>query len=297
MIEKIPVLNKPSWIRGKLSLDDNYSKVKDLLKEKNIKSVCIEATCPNKGECWQARHVTFMILGDICTRGCKFCDVAGGEPNPPDALEPERIAAAIKELGMEYVVITSVSRDDLKDSGAGHFLKVVDKIKEKNPDIMVELLIPDFRCDTKLLRKIAFSGVKVVGHNIEIPEVLYDRVRTKAVYKRSLNVLKVLSDIRNEGADILVKSSIILGLGENEKDIFHMLEDLKDCGVDIVYLGQYLSPSGAHWPVHKYYTPEEFEFFEKETSKMGFKAICSGVMVRSSYRAREFYLKAKSCVS
>jgi len=288
------LLKRPKWIRGRVSLDENFSKVQNLLKANNIKSVCVEATCPNKGECWQARHVTFMILGDICTRGCKFCDVKCGRPLLPDREEPGRIAAAVEELEMEYVVITSVSRDDLEDKGAGHFVETVEEIKKRTPHVKIELLIPDFDCKTELLEKVAFSQVEVVGHNIEMPENLYPEIRPGADYKKSLKVLKKLKRIKNKGANILVKSSIILGLGENVKDIFYTVKDLEESGVDIVYLGQYLSPSHESWPVQKYYTPKEFNFFEEETIKIGFRAVCSGVMVRSSYLAHRFYLKAKA---
>ena len=287
------LLARPDWIRAKVSWDRNFGEVRDLLKELDLNSVCVEAACPNRGECWEARHVTFMILGNVCGRGCRFCNISGGSPDTPDPAEPRNVAAAVKKLGAKYIVITSVTRDDLKDKGAGHFTRTITEIKTKIPDIPVELLIPDLGGDPGLVRKIAFSSAEVIGHNIEMPEALYADIRPKADYRRSLDVLNILNTLKKEGADILVKSSIIVGLGETGEDVSRTLRDLKAAGTDIVYIGQYLAPSAKAWPVRKYYSPEEFKFFEEEAGRMGFGAVCAGPMVRSSYRAYEAY---RTCI-
>lgn len=262
------------------------------MRDLNLKSICTSAACPNRGECWEKRHVTFMILGNICTRFCRFCNITGGVPeDAPDPKEPENISLAVKELGIKYVVITSVTRDDLSDKGAGQFLMTVKAIKSKNADVLVEILIPDFGADELFLSEMVFSGADVIGHNIEIPAALYPEVRPGADYTRSLKVLNVL---KRTAGNIPIKSSIITGLGETEKDILLTMEDLKGAGVDIVYIGQYLSPSPDHWTVRKYYGPSEFHFLRKKAREMGFKAVLSGPMVRSSYRAYDSYLKCKS---
>lgn len=292
-IKKGKSVKKPDWIRGKFSFGENYEKVKGVLKELDLNTVCDEAACPNKGECWDEGHATFMILGDICTRKCLFCNVSEGEMDEPDTDEGVRIARAVKDLGIKYAVITSVTRDDLDDRGAEHFVKTVKELKKSSPDVFVELLIPDFDADEELLRKVASSGAEVIGHNVEMPEGMYPAVRPRSDYQRSMNVLKILSQMKTEGAKILIKSSLIIGLGEGKRDIIRTLEDLEGRGVDIVYIGQYLSPTGDHWPVNKYYTPEEFKSFEEKALKMGFSAVCSGPMVRSSYRAYQTYLAAK----
>jgi lipoic acid synthetase len=285
---------RPPWIRGKLSWDPKWEKVRALMDRLKLNSVCVEAACPNRGECWDKEHVTFMILGDICTRRCLFCNVKEGSPEPVEPSEPEKVAQAVKELGTKYVVITSVTRDDLPDEGAGHFVNTVREIRTVSEDMLVELLIPDLGGDEDLLRKIAFSGADVIGHNIEMPEALYGKIRPRSGYSRSLEVLKKLGQMRDEGAGISVKSSIMLGLGETDKDILKTLKDLKGAGVDIVYIGQYLSPSKEHWPCARYYTPDEFTFWENKAKELGFRAVLAGPMVRSSYRAREAYIAASA---
>lgn len=260
-----------------------------LSRELGLNSVCVEASCPNKGECWKEKHITFMILGNICTRSCSFCNITSLNPGKPEADEPERVAKAIEKLGIKYTVITSVTRDDLADKGASHFVKTVSAVKERTPDVKVELLIPDIDADPELLGRIAFSGAEVIGHNIEMPEKLYTEIRPDSYYGSSLGALKVLSRMRDAGAGMLVKTSIMLGLGEEKRDIYKTLEDLKRAKVDIVYLGQYLNPSDQHWPVKKYYEPAEFVRIAEYAENMGFKTVLSGPMVRSSYRAMQSY--------
>lgn len=278
--------NKPDWIRGKVSWSDELKEVRETLAELDLHTVCEEASCPNVGECWKERHATFIILGDICTRGCLFCDVTSGSPESADPGEPERIARAVERLGIKYAVITSVTRDDLEDKGAEHFVRTVKAIRKRTPNTVVELLIPDMDADQDLLLKVASSGAKVIGHNIEMPEKLYPAIRPKADYQKSLEVLRKLSHIKEAGNDIIVKSSIMLGLSEEEGDIEACMKDLKGAGVDILYIGQYLNPTKEHWPVDKFYTPEEFVILEQKAIQMGFKSVCSGPMVRTSYHAQ-----------
>ncbi|MFH1395227.1 MAG: lipoyl synthase [Candidatus Omnitrophota bacterium] len=273
----------PPWIRGRISVNKNFLTIQNLLQKKNLNTVCVEAACPNKGECWGARHVTFMILGKNCTRKCLFCNVAGGIPEKIDFQETKRIADALKEISAKYVVITSVTRDDLPDRGVDQFLNMVKEIKSAMPKTKIELLIPDFDAKKTFLNKIAFSGAEIIGHNIEMPRALYPIIRPEADYNVSIKAIKLLNQAKNEGAPILVKSSIMVGLGETKDDVFETFKNLKNAGIDILYIGQYLSPSPKHWPVKKYYTPEEFKFFEKKAYEMGFSAVCSGPLVRSSY--------------
>lgn len=267
--------------------------VGEVLRRLSLNSVCVDAACPNKLECWGKRHVTFMILGRNCTRACSFCNVKGNIPDVVDTSESRSIAQAVSELTMGYIVITSVTRDDLADKGAGQFVATVGEIKADASETLVELLIPDMDADPGLLKRIAFSGAEVIGHNIEMPESLYPLVRPEASYARSIQTLTLL---REYSPDIPVKSSIIIGLGETKEEIIRTIRDLKDAGVDILYIGQYLSPSRDHWPVKKYYTPEEFQMFEQEAGNIGFKVVRSAPLVRSSYKAHESYLayKAKS---
>ncbi len=282
-------MKTPSWIRGKVSWDESFNAVKELTEELSLNSVCVSAACPNKGECWEKKHITFMILGDVCTRACRFCNIGDDNPRKVDPTEPKRIAEAVQKLGAKYVVITSVTRDDLPDQGAEQFASTVSSIKKSNTDTLVELLIPDFNGSEELLDRIVLSGADVIGHNIEMPRSLYKDVRPRADYDRSIKVLKFLS----KGGNKPVKSSIMVGLGEKEEDIYKTLEDLKCAGVSILYIGQYLRPTKDHCPVKKYYTLQEFSSLEDVAKNMGFKAVLSGPMVRSSYRAFEAY---KKCV-
>jgi len=233
--------------------------------------------------------VTFMLLGNLCTRKCRFCDVPAGIPGNPDPLEPFKIAQAVSTLNLRYVVITSVTRDDLDDRGAGQFIKVTEKIKEINPETLVEFLIPDLDADYNLLNDISFCGASVIGHNIEMPERLYRYMRPGSDYKRSLKTLSVLRKISRLS---IVKSSIMVGVGETTGEIEETVRDLKTAGVDVLYVGQYLSPSKKHWSVKKFYTPGEFYDIKNMALDIGIKVIRSGPMVRSSYKAYESYLES-----
>ncbi len=284
---------RPSWIRGKVSWSKTYEAVKDLLHHKKVKTVCVEARCPNKGDCWDNKHVTFMLLGDICTRACRFCNVLKGEGADIDCNESSRIAEAVEALGKWYVVVTSVTRDDIADGGAAEFVKTVKEIKKTSPETVVELLIPDFKGDRDALQMVLSSGAEVIGHNIEMPKILYKEVRPSSNYDVSLGVLQTLNELRSGNPELLLKSSMILGLGEEEKDIYETMEDLMRAGTDILYLGQYLNPTPVAFPVKRFYTPEEFGKLKEKAEDMGFKAVESGPMVRSSYNAHDAYTRAK----
>jgi len=272
-------------------MDEAHAEVRALVHKLGLNTVCAEASCPNRGECWGDKHVTFIILGQMCSRGCLFCDVAAGLPEPTDSAEPRRVAEAVKELGMRYAVITSVTRDDLDDGGAGQFVRTAEEIGGLSSEVRVEFLIPDFGGEKDLIRAAAFSGAVVVGHNMEMPESLYGKIRPDSVYRRSLDTLRGLSTARDDGARIFVKSSMMLGMGETAGEVRNAVKEIKGAGVDIMYFGQYLSPSEKHWPVRKYYTPEEFMDLEAYARGLGFAFVLAGPMVRSSYRAEKAYLE------
>lgn len=284
-------IRRPAWIRAKAGMDAAHAEVMALVRELGLNTVCAEASCPNRGECWGDKHVTFIILGRVCSRGCLFCDVAAGAPEPLDSAEPRRVAEAVKELGMRYAVITSVTRDDLDDRGAGHFIKTAEEIRGLSPEVRVELLVPDLGGKRELIRAVAFSNAAVVGHNIEMPGSLYKKIRPDSDYRRSLDTLRGVGAAKDDGANIFVKSSIMLGMGETAGEVRRTVKDIKDAGADIMYFGQYLSPSERHWPVKKYYTPGEFGDLEAYARGLGFGSVLAGPMVRSSYRAEKAYLE------
>lgn len=280
-------IGKPDWLKKKIAINSgNIEQVKDLLLNLNLHTVCQSAKCPNIFECFSKKTATFMILGDICTRNCSFCAVKSGGPLKLDNNEPGNVAAAIKSLKLEYAVLTSVTRDDLEDGGAGHFGKTVKEIKKLLPEIKVECLIPDFKGNIENLRILLNEDLDVLNHNIETVKSNYKKVRPMADYERSLNILKSAKKIKPQ---VLTKSGFMLGLGEKEKEIKELLKDLKDAECDIVTIGQYLSPSEKNYPVKKYYTDSEFEFFRTFAQKLSFKYVFSGIFVRSSYKASEIF--------
>ncbi len=282
---------KPEWIKTKLPGFGHFKEVRVLLKELHLHTVCESALCPNLGECWGEKSATIMIMGDICTRNCRFCSVKKGKPLSLDPEEPSNVALAIKELGLEYAVITSVDRDDLPDFGAEHYAETVKKIKEINPDTKVEVLIPDFNLNFDSLKKIVESKSDVIAHNVETVKRLTPFVRDKrAGYEKSLSVLKIIKEMSSE---MITKSGIMIGLGETENEIIDTMKDIKDAGCEIITIGQYLRPTRKNLPVEKYYTPEEFKKFEKIGYEMGFKFVASQSLVRSSYKAKEGYLRVK----
>lgn len=289
-------LRLPPWLKREIPIGENYSKIKEQLRGLNLHTVCEEARCPNIGECWGGGEhgtatATIMVLGDTCTRGCRFCSVKTSRtPPPPDPNEPRNTAKAIASWGLDYVVLTSVDRDDLPDGGSNHFAETVKEIKKQNNNILVECLVPDFKGDVLAVKTIAESGLDVYAHNIETVESLTPFVRDhRAKYRQSLAVLKAAKDINSE---LITKSSIMLGLGEKDEEIEQTLKDLKEAGVDCITLGQYMQPTKRHLKVVEYVTPAKFEHWEKIGNEMGFLYTASGPLVRSSFKAGEFFLTA-----
>lgn len=283
------LIRKPEWLRVKAPAGENYTKVKQSLRSLNLHTVCEEARCPNISECWGTGTATIMIMGDICSRGCRFCAVNSGKPVLLDAGEPKRVAKAIKEWRLRYVVITSVCRDDLDDGGAEHIAKTIKAIKLLCPTIIVESLIPDFRGDESSIKKIVTSEPEVISHNIETVPRLTPKVRdVRASYEQSLLVLKKIKDINSL---IYTKSSIMLGLGETEEEVIQTIKNLRSVGVSILTIGQYLQPTPKHLPVIEFISPDKFNWFREIAEQMGFVYVASGPLVRSSYRAGEFFLE------
>jgi len=274
----------------KLPSGETYSRVRSIIRKYRLHTVCDEALCPNISECWGSGTATIMLLGDTCTRACKFCAVKTGNPRGYiDRDEPRRVAEAVKELNLDYVVLTSVTRDDLEDGGASIYAETVRLVKEVCPDIIVEVLIPDFNNDPNALKMVVESGVDVVAHNIETVERLTPKVRDpRAGYWKSLKTLKMVKDLSDK---VYTKSSIMLGLGERDDEVVKAMRDLRSVGVDILTIGQYLQPTRHHLPVVEYVTPEKFRWFREIGEKLGFLYVASGPLVRSSYKAGEYFIK------
>ncbi|MFN4150136.1 MAG: lipoyl synthase, partial [Candidatus Sericytochromatia bacterium] len=281
---------KPEWLKIRPPAGENYKRIKGLLKEESLYTVCEEAHCPNVHECWAGGTATFMLMGDPCTRGCRFCAVKTGNPKGVlDHEEPYKISSSIGKLNLEYVVLTSVDRDDLPDGGSGHFAQTIVEIKKKDSKVIVEVLIPDFKGDWSALQKIIDAKPEVIAHNIETIERLTPTVRDKrAGYKQTLDLL---DQVKKVDPSIFTKSSIMIGLGETEEEVFKTMEDLRSVDTDILTLGQYLRPTKKHLPVVEFVTPEKFAYYEKKGMEMGFKYIASGPLVRSSYKAGEYFIK------
>ncbi|KAJ9170997.1 hypothetical protein P3X46_019052 [Hevea brasiliensis] len=290
-------LPKPKWMKEAIPGGEKYVQIKKKLRELKLHTVCEEAKCPNLGECWSGGETgtataTIMILGDTCTRGCRFCNVKTSRtPPPPDPDEPVNVAEAIASWGLDYVVITSVDRDDLLDQGSGHFAQTVQKLKALKPNMLIEALVPDFRGDPGCVEKVAKSGLDVFAHNIETVEELQSVVRDRrANFKQSLDVLMMAKDHASTGT--LTKTSIMLGCGETPEQVVKTMEKVRAAGVDVMTFGQYMRPSKRHMPVSEYITPEAFEKYRTLGMEMGFRYVASGPMVRSSYKAGEFYIKS-----
>lgn len=285
---------KPAWLKVKAPGGENYLDIKQVLAKNNLHTVCEEAKCPNIGECWAGGTATFMLLGDICTRGCKFCAVTTGNPRMQlDPHEPEKIARSVADMKLTYCVLTSVDRDDLPDQGAEHFARTVNLLKELSPTTLVETLTPDWRGSMDCVDTMAASNVDVLAHNIETVERLQLRVRDpRASYAQSLKVLERYKSRAEElGRRVVTKSSIMLGLGETEAEVVQTFRSLLDVGVEILTLGQYLQPTARHLKVEEYVTPEHFSHLAKVGEDMGFKYVASGPLVRSSYRAGEYFIE------
>ncbi len=278
-------IRKPDWLKIKINTTDSYKKLKGLMREKRLNTVCEEARCPNLHECWSERQTaTFMILGDTCTRGCRFCAVKTGLPNELDWGEPERVADSVKIMGLKHVVITAVARDDLKDGGAAVFAETVRQVRKKNPGTTIEILPSDMKGDYESLHMLMDSGPDIFNHNIETVRRLTKRVRAIAKYDRSLELLRRVKSI---APDTPTKSSIMVGLGESKEEILEAMDDLLAHDVDIITIGQYLQPTKQHLDVERYYHPDEFEELRKIALEKGFKHCKSGPLVRSSYHADE----------
>jgi lipoyl synthase len=285
----LELLRKPEWIRLKAPSGQNYTNVKQTLRSLELHTVCEEARCPNLSECWGMRTATIMIMGKTCSRGCRFCSVNSGKPGLLDSQEPENVAIAIKEWQLRYVVLTSVCRDDLEDGGANHIAKTISAIHDKCPKTIVEALVPDFGGNEESIDKVVRASPRVISHNIETVARLSPNVRDfRASYDQSLTVLQ---KIRSLNPTIYTKSSLMLGLGETEQEVIKTMKDLRSKGVSIITMGQYLQPSSRHLPVVQYVTPERFDWFAKVASQIGFSYVASGPMVRSSYKAGEFFLQ------
>lgn len=272
----------PDWIKVKAPGHPNYLRLKRILREKNLHTVCEEARCPNIGECWGNKTATFLILGDTCTRGCRFCAIDKGKPAALDPDEPRNVALVVKELGLDHIVVTSVNRDDLPDGGAAHFAKTVFWIKSLNPGIRVELLIPDFAGNFGAVRTVVGAGIEILNHNIETVPRLYGKVRPGHSYRQSLDILKEAKKMRS---DLLTKSGLMVGVGETAEEVLATLRDLRAHEVDIVTIGQYLQPSNRQLKVERYVTPGEFQQFKSAAEEIGFRHVESGPLVRSSYHA------------
>jgi lipoyl synthase len=285
-----PIARKPEWIKMRAPSGERYLELKEMLKDLKLATVCQEAACPNIGECWGGGTATIMLMGEVCTRGCRFCNVKTGNPRGKlDHEEPEKVAYAVSKMGLDYVVLTSVDRDDLPDEGASHFARTVALLKEQVPGLMIEVLTPDFKGNESLVAQIVDAEPDVFAHNVETVERLTPRVRDpRATYRQSLHVLQF---VKKHDQTRYTKSSIMLGLGEQEEEVRQTLRDLRSVGCDVVTFGQYLQPQQRHLPVESFVTPEAFKQWQVEAEGMGFLYVASGPMVRSSYRAGEFFMK------
>ena len=283
-----PIKKKPEWIRTKILDSQVFFQTKKVVNQNNLVTVCQEANCPNITECWSKKHATFMIMGDTCTRACAFCDVKTGKPEKLDIYEPIKISNAVKKLNLKHVVITSVDRDDLTDGGANHFCEVIFETKKNNPNITVEVLTPDFLRKGDAYKKVLEANPDVFNHNIETVPSLYLKVRPGSRYFASLELLK---NAKKTNKKVFTKSGIMVGLGETRDEILQVMDDLKSADVDFLTIGQYLQPSVKHFPLQKYYTPDEFKDLGNIAKAKGFLLVSSSPLTRSSYHADEDFAK------
>lgn len=275
---------RPDWLRVRAPTGENYTDVRSLIREKRLHTVCEEARCPNMGECWNHRTATFLLLGDVCTRGCRYCAIAKGKPAPIDEQEPERIADAVEHLRLKHAVLTSVNRDDAPDGGAHIFAESIRKIRERLPDCKVEVLIPDFEGNWDALAVVMQARPDVLNHNIETVPRLFRRFRPKASYTQSLELLRRAREL---GGGVVTKSGIMVGAGEQPAEVIEVMDDLRSMDVDVITIGQYLAPTSSHWPIDRYVTPAEFQMYREEGARRGFRHVESGPLVRSSYHAHD----------
>ncbi|EDK34285.1 lipoyl synthase [Clostridium kluyveri] len=275
---------RPEWLKMKVPDEKVLTKMENMVRNLSLHTVCESAVCPNIGKCFKSSTATFMVLGNTCTRNCRFCAVNKGHPEPLNIEEPKNVAIASKKLGLKHTVITSVTRDDLEDGGADHFVEIIKRMRKENPQSTIELLIPDLRGNWKSLKKIIDAKPDILNHNVETVEILYGKVRPTAVYSRSIELLRQVK-IFDKG--VYTKSGIMVGLGETEEQVMKVMDDLLEVGCDIMTIGQYLRPSKSHIPVYEYISPEQFEKYKQIAIEKGFKFVASAPYVRSSYRAYE----------
>ena len=285
-----PIKKKPNWIRSRLVNSQEFFLTKSIVNQHKLKTVCQEANCPNITECWSKRHATFLIMGDICTRACAFCDVSTGKPNPLNPMEPLKIASAVKKLNLKHAVITSVDRDDLIDGGAKHFFEVILETRKQNPKTTIEVLTPDFLRKGESYKKVIEARPDVFNHNIETVPSLYRKVRPGSRYFASVELLK---NAKKLDKNIFTKSGLMVGLGENKDEVMQVMDDLRSAEVDFLTIGQYLQPSVKHHPLERYYKPEEFEELKHIAESKGFLLVSSSPLTRSSYHADEDFAELK----
>ena len=285
-----PIKKKPDWIRSKLTNSKEFFLTKTIVNNNNLVTVCQEANCPNITECWSKRHATFMIMGDTCTRACAFCDVKTGKPSDLDIFEPIKISNAVKDLNLKHVVITSVDRDDLEDGGSEHFYKVVKATRDKNPETSIEVLTPDFLRKGDAYKKVLEADLDVFNHNIETVPSLYLKVRPGARYFGSLELLK---NSKKFNKKVFTKSGLMVGFGETKDEIIQVMDDLRSAEVDFLTIGQYLQPSVKHFPLNRYYHPDEFDELGRIAKSKGFLLVTSSPLTRSSYHADDDFDKLK----
>jgi lipoyl synthase len=287
-----PLLRKPSWIRAKAPVSEGYRETRRIMRDNGLTTVCEEASCPNVGECWAKGHATMMIMGEVCTRGCTFCNVATGRPDPLDAFEPARVAAAIEKLGLAHVVITSVDRDDLEDGGAEHFARTIRAVRRRCPGTTIEVLTPDFlRCEPAALEAVVEARPDVFNHNLETVPGLYTEVRPGARYFHSLRLLQRVKDL---DPTIFTKSGIMVGLGETRQQVHQVMDDMRSADVDFLTVGQYLQPTPKHHAVVRFVPPEEFEALERTAYGKGFLMVSATPLTRSSYHAGEDFERLRA---
>ena len=280
----MPGKRLPEWIRVRISEGENYRELRQLVQDQGLHTVCQEAQCPNIYDCWNRRTATFMILGAVCTRACRFCAVTSGRPTEFDITEPMRVAESVAKLGLRHAVVTSVDRDDLRDGGAEIFARTIRAIRRRSPGTTVEVLTPDFQGNREAVRAVVEAGPDIFNHNTETVPRLYAAIRPKAVYANSLGILRFVKELRPQ---MVTKSGVMVGLGEEKDELLQVFRDMREHSIDVVTVGQYLRPSARHAEVARYYRPEEFVDLKREARAMGFRHVESGAMVRSSYHADE----------
>lgn len=286
-----PQPKKPDWIRVKAPVSEGYKKTRDIMRDNSLVTVCEEAGCPNVGECWNQGHATMMIMGDICTRGCSFCNIATGKPANLDIFEPGRVAVAVKKLDLKHVVITSVDRDDLEDGGADHFAQTIRAVRKQSPDTTIEILTPDFlKCEDSILETVVSAKPDVFNHNLETVPGLYPEVRPGARYFHSLRLLQRVKELDNS---MFTKSGIMVGLGEDKQAVAQVMDDLRSADVDFLTIGQYLQPTAKHHGIDRFVHPDEFRAYEQAAYGKGFLMVSASPLTRSSYHAGEDFKKMR----